>query len=71
VATGTVHSFRDIAKKAIELNENKISFVTQPRQGPMPHNGYRPFDISALRAAFPGFNFTSLSEGMARVHRAQ
>jgi UDP-glucose 4-epimerase len=70
VATGTVHSFRDIAKKAIDLNKNKISFVTQPRQGPMPHNGYRPFDISALRAAFPDFNFTPLSEGMARIHSA-
>jgi nucleoside-diphosphate-sugar epimerase len=70
VATGAVHSFRDIAKKAIELNNNKASIVTQPRQGPMPHNGYRPFDISALRAAFPDFDFTPLSEGMARVRSA-
>ena len=70
IATGTVHSFRCIAEKAIQLNKNKMSFVSQPRQGAIPHNGYRPFDTSALRAAFPDFNFTPLFEGMARVHRA-
>jgi UDP-glucose 4-epimerase len=68
IATGMVYSFRGIAEKAIELNENKVSLVSQPRQGPMPHNGYRPFDIAALHAAFPDFNFTPLFEGMARVH---
>ena len=70
IASGTVHSFRGIAEKALELTDNKVSFVTQPRQGPMPHNGYRPFDISVLRTAFPDFNFTPLPEGMAKVHRA-
>jgi UDP-glucose 4-epimerase len=69
IATGKVHSFRGIAEKAIELNENKVSLVSQPRQGPMPHNGYRPFDIGALRTAFPDFNFTPLFEGMAKIHR--
>jgi UDP-glucose 4-epimerase len=70
VATGTVHSFRGIAEKVAELNENKVSLVSQQRQGPMPHNGYRPFDITALRAAFPDFNFIPMIEGIARVHRA-
>ena len=69
IATGKVHSFRGIAEKAIELNENKVSLVSQPRQGPMPHNGYRPFDIGALRTAFPDFNFTPLFEGMTKIHR--
>ena len=39
-----------------------------PRKGPMPHNGYRPFDVSATRDAFPEFRYTLPSEGIARVH---
>ena len=68
IATGSVYSFRRIAEKAIEFNRNKVSLLSQPRQGPQPHNGYRPFDTTALRSAFPDFTFTPLFEGMAKVH---
>ena len=68
IATGSVYSFRRIAEKAIEFNRNKVSLLSQPRQGPQPHNGYRPFDTAALRSAFPDFTFTALFEGMAKVH---
>ena len=68
IATGSVYSFRRIAEKAIEFNRNKVSLVSQPRQSPQPHNGYRPFDTAALRSAFPDFTFTALFEGMAKVH---
>jgi len=68
IATGSVCSFRRIAEKAIEFNRNKVSLVSQPRQSPQPHNGYRPFDTAALRSAFPDFTFTALFEGMAKVH---
>jgi nucleoside-diphosphate-sugar epimerase len=67
IATGNVHSFRAIAEKATELATHKVSISGRPRQGPMPHNGYRPFDISAVRVAFPDFAYTSLFEGMAKV----
>ena len=30
-----------------------------PRNGPMPHNGYRPFDPAATLKAFPGFRYTA------------
>jgi hypothetical protein len=33
----------------------------------MPHNGYRPFDNSATRAAFPDFRYTRLQEGLHRA----
>jgi UDP-glucose 4-epimerase len=69
IATGTVHSFRSIAEKAVDLAPCKVSISGRPRQGPMPHNGYRPFDIAAVRAAFPDFVFTPLFEGMAKVQR--
>jgi UDP-glucose 4-epimerase len=70
IATGTAHSFWSIAKKAIDLSANKVTLVSRPRPGPMPHKGYRPFDTAAVRAAFPDFNFTPLFEGMSKVHRA-
>ena len=70
IATGDVHSFRSIAEKAVALSSRKVSVSGRPRQGPMPHNGYRPFDNSAVRAAFAGFNFTPLADGMAKAQRA-
>jgi hypothetical protein len=36
----------------------------------MPHNGLRPFDVEAFRAAFPDFHYTSLDEGLAKIHAA-
>lgn len=59
-ATGTVHSFRSIA----ECFSKNIK--GSPRSGPMPHNGYRPFDAAATRAAFADFRYTALEEGLKR-----
>jgi nucleoside-diphosphate-sugar epimerase len=64
VASGEVHSFRSIADKIVKLSGRSIPIKSSPRSGPMPHNGYRPFDIAACRAAFPDFHFTSLEKGM-------
>jgi nucleoside-diphosphate-sugar epimerase len=66
-ATGRVASFREIAEKVVRLAGSKSVVRGSLRQGPMPHNGYRPFDPSAVFEAFPDFNFTSLDEGLARV----
>jgi hypothetical protein len=60
VATGTVHSFRDIAER---FSKN---IKTTPRSGPMPHNGYRPFDPAGTKQAFPDFRYTPLDEGLKR-----
>ena len=60
VATGSVSSFRDIALKFTSRVKGS------PRSGPMPHNGYRPFDPSGTRAAFPDFRYTPLDEGLQR-----
>ena len=64
VATGEVHSFREIAEKVVRLSGKAVAIQGSPRSGPMPHNGYRPFDVSACRAAFPDFRFTSLEQGL-------
>jgi UDP-glucose 4-epimerase len=65
VATGTVTSFHDIAKMIAALTRNPVALCSAPRSGPMPHNGYRPFEIAACRAAFPDFNYVALGDGLA------
>ncbi len=65
IATGEVHSFRAIAEMIVSRNRGKSKIRRTPRSGPMPHNGYRPFDIAACRAAFPDFKYTPLDEGLA------
>jgi UDP-glucose 4-epimerase len=66
VATGTVHSFRSIAEQVVAISPNKVRISGRPRQGPMPHNGFRPFDPSGAKSAFPDFAFTPLELGLAK-----
>ena len=61
IASGKVISFYDIAKACITKNRNlKIIFL--PRTGPMPHNGYRRFDIRRLKSTFKIKIFTNLKK---------
>jgi nucleoside-diphosphate-sugar epimerase len=69
IATGTVTSFREIAQKVAVLVKTPTIIKTVPRKGPMPHRGYRPFDISACRNAFPDFSYLPLEEGLKRMDR--
>ena len=47
-----------------------VTVRTVPRTGPMPHNGYRPFDPAATFAAFPDFRYVQPADGFATVHAA-
>ena len=69
-ATGVVHSFREIADKVVHLSGRVVAIRETPRSGPMPHNGYRPFDPSGCRAAFPDFRFTPLDRGLQLAAQA-
>lgn len=69
IATGEVASFRAVAEQVLALSGKRVAIRGTPRQGPMPHNGYRPFDIAACRAAFPDFRYTPLAEGLAKAQR--
>ena len=71
IATGEVRTFRDIAEMVVALAPHKVSIKVSPRNGPMPHNGYRPFDISACQTAFPDFRYTALPDGLAASQRDQ
>jgi len=68
IASGEVHSFRDVAEKVVKLSGKQVPIKGSPRSGPMPHNGYRPFDISACRSAFPDFRMTPIDRGLALAH---
>ena len=67
VATGKVHSFRDIAEHICLLSSREVSIKTGTRVGLMPHNGYRAFDPAATAAAFPGFLYAAAETGLAAV----
>ena len=60
IASGEVNSFHDIAEKLVYLTGSSSQIFANPRIGPMPHNGYRAFDVSATRSAFPDFEYKKL-----------
>lgn len=69
VASGEVHSFREVAEKVVRLAGRPVVIKGSPRSGPMPHDGYRPFDTAACRRAFPDFRPILLDEGLARAQK--
>jgi UDP-glucose 4-epimerase len=68
VASGQITSFRGVAEQVVALFETPVQIAGTPRSGPMPHNGLRPFDVSATGRAFPEFRYAPLSQGLAQVH---
>src|SRR5499426_2606343 len=54
------------ARLASERDRAVVAVRGTPRQGEMPHGGYRPFDIAACRRAFSDFRYTSPSDGLNR-----
>lgn len=62
--TGRVASFRELAEMTIGFSDQPIEIENLPRAGPMPHNGYRPFDPAEVQRLFPDFAFTDLETGL-------
>jgi nucleoside-diphosphate-sugar epimerase len=71
IATGATAAFCEIAKTVAGLCDHEVAIAGSPRVAPMPHNGYRSFDIAGCRAAFPDFTYTMLEEGLARARREE
>jgi len=71
IASGTVTSFRDVAELAVGLSGKRVAINGSERRGPMPHNGYRPFDVAATYTAFPDFKCRSLAEGMKQAQQME
>ena len=67
--TGIVTTFKAIAGMAAARFEPLVIIRGTPRQGPMPHGGYRAFDCSLLKQVFPDFKPTTLADGLDRMRR--
>lgn len=66
--SGEVVSFRQLAEFAAAAFTPAVAVRATTRNGPMPHDGYRPFDNTAVLQAFPRFAFRGWREGLSRVH---
>ena len=69
LATGEVRSFRNLAERVVRIAGSAATVRGTPRSGPMPHNGYRPFDVEACRDAFPDFIATPMDQGLTRAQK--
>lgn len=69
--SGEVVSFRELAEFAASAFSPTVRVKGSPRTGPMPHDGYRPFDNSAVLKAFPGFRFKDWREGLSLLNERQ
>ena len=67
-ATGKVISFFDIAKIIYKYKNLSIeNIIYKDRNGPMPHNGYRAFDISKLYKDFSNIDITPIDTGIIKM----
>lgn len=62
--SGNVTSFREAAELAVKVTSSSSKILRSPRQGPLPHNGHRPFNNTSLRQIFPDFQVTLLEQGL-------
>jgi UDP-glucose 4-epimerase len=69
IASGEVASFAELAQTAIALAGGRSQIQSLPRNGPMPHRGFRPFAIDACRKAFPDLAIMRWPDGLAQVHQ--
>jgi len=65
-ATGTSHSFREVAEAVSKQFGNTVEIVKTPRATPITH---RHYDVANTIKAFPDIRFIPLEDGVARVHR--
>ena len=70
IATGIAHTFLEVAQATAKILDIGTNILNIPRTFPIPHNGYRPFDISKLRKLFPEHKFRSLEEGLILMNQA-
>jgi len=65
-ATGTSHSFHEVAEAVSKQFSKTVEIVKTPRANPITH---RHYDVANTIKAFPDIRFIPLEEGVARVHR--
>jgi UDP-glucose 4-epimerase len=66
LASGKVVSFNKIAKIINSVSKNFNDIVKIKRNGPMPHNGYRPFEITKIKKNFKKIKITQIEVGIKK-----
>ena len=66
VVTGEVMSSRQIAERIAAMARPAIAVRGSSRSGPMPHNGYRPFDIAACKKGVSGLSLCQAGGGLGQ-----
>ena len=66
LASGKVFSFKYLAKLVINSSKSKSKLIKVKRKGPMPHNGYRPFDVTLLKNSFKNIKISSIKIGIKK-----
>ena len=69
LASGKVLSFYNIAKEIKKITMSRVKIKFTKRSGPMPHNGFRPFDISLLRNKFKNLTIDDLKSGIRKYNK--
>ena len=70
LASGKIYSFKYLAKQTINFSKSKSKLVKISRIGPMPHNGYRPFNIKLLKTHFKKIKMSSINTGIKKYIEA-
>lgn len=69
ITTGEVTSFSEVVKLLNQSLDKAIEVEYRARNGAMPHNGYRAFDNTNCTQAFSFFQYTSLKDGLKKMHQ--
>ncbi len=70
ITTGEVTSFYQVAELVGRVIGSELDIRSRPRQGAMPHNGYRAFDNAVCKRVFASFQYTALFEGLSKMHQS-
>lgn len=68
VASGKVVSFSNIVKIIKNVLGKKIKTKNLKRNGPMPHGGYRAFNINLLKKNFKKIKISSIQKGIEKYY---
>ena len=64
IASGKIITFKKIADKINKFYSNKIIIKDTIRNGKMPHDGYRSFNIKKIKDLFPNYKITPITRGL-------
>ena len=66
MVSGKVYSFKYLAKLIIAETKSNSKLIKIKRKGPMPHNGYRPFNKNLLNRHFQEIKISPIEIGIKK-----